>query len=90
MIISKIQFLTQVFSSSDQTPYMKKRVQLEGTTMPRETVVQTYNAVDQLFLTDLLKFYMELCLKPYDLKRFIQFKPSKCMKPFVDDCQRSK
>ena len=76
----------EVITMDHLSEYMKRRVLEEATMMPRTTVIQSYNATDQLFLTEFLAFYMDLGLKPYNLKYFIQYKPSKCMKPFVDDC----
>ena len=40
--------------------------------------IQGYNGTDLLLLTTTLKFYMDIGLRVYDCKKFIQFRPSKC------------
>ena len=66
------------------SPYMKTRVEHEGTKLPRETVIQTYNAKQQLLYTDLVRFYIDLGLVISNITMFVQFTPSKPLKPFVD------
>ena len=67
------------------TGYMQRRVLEDERKLDFKTVVQVYNG-DQLFLmTDIIKFYMEMGLEISNVTEFIQFIPSKILKPFVEE-----
>ena len=63
--------------------YMSGRVQSEGTKLPRNTVVQTFNAKQILLYSPLVQFYMKLGMKITKITKFIQYKPGIVMKEFV-------
>ena len=56
----------------------------------QSTIIQRYNAKDQLLLTDLVKFYHSRGLVISNLKSFLQYVPGKPFDPFVQKCYESR
>ena len=62
------------------TDYMLKRMKERNRKLPINTLVQTYNGEDQMILTDLLIFYMDLGLEVSNVTEFVQYFPAKILK----------
>ena len=71
-------------------PYMEQRLLEENKKPDRETIIQCFNAKNQLLLTDLVKFYHSRGLKFTNLKRFIQYIPGKPFDHFVQTCYENR
>ena len=54
----------------------------------RETLVQCFNAKDHLVMTTTARYYMKMGIKIFNVKRFIQYIPRKCIKPFASHVTR--
>ena len=67
------------------TGYMKHRVMEEERKLDFKTVVQVYNGEQLFLMTDIIKFYMEIGLEISNVTEFIQYVPSKILKPFVEE-----
>ena len=67
------------------TGYMKRRVTEDERKLDFKTVVQVYNGEQLLLMTDIIKFYMEIGLEVSNVTQFIQYIPSKILKPFVQE-----
>ena len=67
------------------TGYMKHRVTEDERKLDFKTVVQVYNGEQLLLMTDIIKFYMEIGLEVSNITQFIQYIPSKILKPFVQE-----
>ena len=65
------------------SPYMQERYEMEGINCNEPTLCQTYNGVDLLLFTPLIRFYASKGFKIYNLKRFTQYIPGKVFAPFV-------
>ena len=68
--------------------YMKKRFMQEHKKMNVSTVVQCFNAKQELIMTPLLQKYMQLGMKVSNITRFIQFQPGKALDPFAEKVYR--
>ena len=65
--------------------YMRQRVLEEDRKVDFKTVVQVYSGQQLFLMTDIIKFYMDMGLKISNVTQFIQYIPSKILKPFVDE-----
>lgn len=64
------------------SPYMKQRANAAGRKIEQNTVVQTFNGTQQLILTKMAKFYMDLGLKIRNVSRFVQYRADRCLGNF--------
>ena len=65
------------------SPYMQEKY-IESESSPEEpTLVQTYNGVDLLLYTPLIRFYASKGFKIYNFKKFTQYIPGRVFSPYV-------
>ena len=67
------------------TGYMKRRVIEDQRKLDFKTVVQVYNGEQLFLMTNIIQFYMEIGLEISNVTQFIQYIPSKILKPFVEE-----
>ena len=72
------------------SPYMKERVREENVSLPRKTVIQSYNGTQILLYSELAKFYLDLGLKLSNVSLFMQYAPAKPLQPFVERVTRGR
>ena len=65
------------------SPYMSERCKARNYKLPQKTLIQTYNATQILLYTPVIQFYLELGLEIKNISKFIQYKPTKPLEPFV-------
>ena len=83
-------FVRTEFEPELLSPYMEQRLIEENRKPTESTIIQRYNAKDQLLLTDLVKFYHSRGLVISNLKSFLQYIPGKPFDPFVQKCYESR
>ena len=65
--------------------YMQRRVTEEERKLDFKTVVQVYNGQQIFLMTDIIKFYLDIGIKVFNITEFIQYIPKKILKPFVQE-----
>ena len=65
------------------SPYMLDRCKSRGYKLPQKTLIQTYNGEQILLYTPLVQFYMRLGLKIKNVTKFVQYKATHPLEPFV-------
>ena len=75
----------EIITEDHVTGYMKRRVIEDDRNLDFKTVVQVYNGEQLFLMTDIIKFYMEIGLEISNVTQFIQYIPSKILKPFVEE-----
>ena len=75
----------EIITDDHVTGYMKRRVMEDERKLDFKTVVQVYNGEQLFLMTDIIKFYMEIGLEISNVTQFIQYIPSKILKPFVEE-----
>ena len=65
------------------SPYMAERCKDRGYKLPQKTLIQTYNGTQLLLYTPVIQFYLELGLRIKNITKFIQYKPTRPLEPFV-------
>ena len=73
----------ETITSEHLSEYMRVRVTEEDRPLDFSTVVQVYNGEQQFLMTNIIKFYMDIGLEISNVTQFIQYIPSKILKPFV-------
>ena len=69
----------------DLSDYMKKRVSEENIKLPQVTLINAFHGKDQLVFTPMLIWLLNLGVCVTAIKWFIQYTPSKCLLPFVEN-----
>ena len=65
------------------SPYMYERCKARDYKLPQKTLIQTYNATQILLYTPVIQFYLQIGLEIKNISKFIQFRPTKPLEPFV-------
>ena len=85
----KDQFLfPPIFQKMQITPdmlseYMREKYIENETSSEEPTLVQTYNGIDLMLYTPLIRFYASKGFEIYDCKKFSQYIPGKVFEPYV-------
>ena len=75
----------ETITNEHLSDYMKRRIIEEDRKLDFNTVVQVYNGEQLFLMTDIIKFYMDIGLEISNITQFIQYIPSKILKPFVEE-----
>ena len=65
--------------------YMRRRVKEENTKMPQETLINSFHGNELLIFTPMIIWLIKLGVIVKNIKWFIQYTPSKCLLPFVNN-----
>ena len=75
----------ETITNDHVTGYMQRRVAEEERKLDFKTVVQVYNGQQLFLMTDIVKFYLDIGIKVSNITQFVQYIPSKILKPFVQE-----
>ena len=75
----------EIITNDHVSGYMQRRVAEEERKLDFKTVVQVYNGQQLFLMTDIVKFYLDIGIKVSNITQFVQYVPSKILKPFVQE-----
>ena len=73
-----------VIDESMASPYMRQRCAKRDFKFPQKTLLQTYNAKQMLVYSPTVRFYLQLGIEVSNITTFVQYEPSRPLRPFVE------